>query len=126
MSKNDAAEDLIDQDDAGEQAEQTPPIGTIANIGDAWADGPEASLRQAATASENANRALLVKTSLHLYDPSKQTYIGWRGQAWKASLTNAEAARTFRDALGLFMQALSLLGPDRLTAILKREMSEAA
>lgn len=113
----------IEQD---QDTPEAPPLGTIENIGAAWAEGPEASLQQAADASAAAGRPLLVKTSLHLYDPSRQTYIGWRGQAWKASLTNAEAARTFRDALGVFFTALSMLGPERLIAILRREMSSGA
>lgn len=130
IDENDLGDPTTDRMEAAqEQAqdlapadESQPPIGTIEDTSLAAAQGPEASLRQAADSAEAAGKPLLVKVGLHLYDTKRQNYIGWKGQSWKASLANAEAARVFRNALAVFFEALSLVGPARLIAVLRREI----
>jgi hypothetical protein len=115
------------QDVAGElPGEDTPlGIGQIEDLSLSTQESPEASLRQAAEASAAAGKPLQVKVALHLYDPGKQTYIGWRRQAWRLALADAEAARGFRDTLAVFFAALAMLGPNRLRAVLQQAMAEA-
>lgn len=120
---NEAAGDADTGESAGDVDDQ---ISSIENVGAERIDALEASLQHAAQLAEAAGKPLTVKTSLHLYDVEKQSYNGWRGQAWKATVANASAAKKLRDALDGFFNALSVLGPDRLMAILAEAARKAA
>lgn len=100
-------------------------LGEIESVSETQLEGPEESLQQAARAAESAGKPLLVKVGMHLYDPSRRNYINWRGQAWKASLPGAAAARELRDVLAACFGALQVLGPARLIAVLQRATAEA-
>lgn len=127
MAETDTAmTETTDNYDQAPDPEDLQLIGTIANVYDERTEAPEVSLLTAAQAAQAAGKPLMIKTSLHLYDVSKQSYIGWRGQAWKASLSGVDAARKFKAALDTFFHALGVLGPDRLIAVLKQAVEEKA
>lgn len=116
----------MEDDHGGSDEYAGTALGTIRSVDDTLREAPEESLRRAADTAAAAGKPLLIKVGMHLYDPSKRNYIGWRGQSWKATVRDAGAARELRDALGVFFEALGGLGPARVIAVLREAVRAAA
>lgn len=78
-----------------------------------------AAFARIATRSLERLGGIRLRIPLQILETEKHQFLGWRGQIWKCTVERVEDALAIRDAMELFFDALTQMGPGRLVAELK-------
>lgn len=82
-------------------------------IEDRDSDTAERSLQVVADRCRRAERPIRMRVTISLFDPTANTYRGWRGMVWKVTVKDLDDAREFQQALEEFFDLYDTAGAER-------------